>query len=200
MTGIAHCEQSQEVCEAFRALGWEFYSNDILPCSGGHPEWHIQGDAREVCFSRRWDLIIAFPPCTDLAVSGSRWFEEKKIAGRQKEAIEFFMFFTQLKGRVAIENPVGIMSTEYRKPDQIIQPWLYGHKATKATCLWLRNLPRLRPTDIVGPPKKYADMSKEELAEWTAIHRAPPRAAKIRIPLQNLFRDSLSHGRPVVQP
>lgn len=112
MTGLIACEESQAVCKAFRLLGHEFYSNDLLPCSGGYPEWHIQGDAREVCKSRKWDMIIAFPPCTDLAVSGSKHFKKKKISGQQQASIDFFMFFTDLNcDRVSIENPVGIMST-----------------------------------------------------------------------------------------
>lgn len=148
------CEESQAVCIEFRKLGHEAFSCDILPCSGGHPEWHIQGDAMNVLrhdiFRPEWDMVIAFPPCTHLAVSGARYFEEKRKDGRQDQGIAFFEFFTYLKNDfVAIENPVGIMSTIYRKPDQIIQPWQFGHGETKATCLWLRNLPPLKPTKIV---------------------------------------------------
>jgi site-specific DNA-cytosine methylase len=98
----------------------------------------------------QWDMIIAFPPCTHLASSGARWFKEKQADGRQQEAIDFFEWFTELPTQmVAIENPVGIMSTRYRKPDQIIQPWQFGHGETKATCLWLKGLPKLVPTNIV---------------------------------------------------
>jgi site-specific DNA-cytosine methylase len=151
------CEESQAVTIEFRKLGFEAYSCDILECSGGHPEWHIQGDVKNVLrhalISEKnceWDVVIAFPPCTDLAVSGARWFKEKQKDGRQQESIMFFEFFTQLKNTyVAIENPIGIMSRLYRKPDQIIQPWQFGHGETKATCLWLKNLPLLIPTDIV---------------------------------------------------
>lgn len=143
------CEESQAVTIAMRELGHEAYSCDIQPCSGGHPEWHLQQDAIPL-LGGAWDMILAFPPCTDLAASGARWFREKRADGRQQKSIEFFMEFANAKcERVAIENPVGIMSTVYRKPDQIIQPWQFGHGETKATCLWLRGLPPLVPTEVV---------------------------------------------------
>lgn len=157
------CEESQEVCKAFRERGHEAYSCDIQYCSGGHPEWHIKGDALKLLNGgsfytcdfkshkiKKWDMIIAFPPCTDLAVSGARWFRQKQQNGQQEKSIKFFMTFTKLTcEKVAIENPIGIMSTKYRKPDEIIQPWMFGHGETKATCLWLKNLPILMPTNIV---------------------------------------------------
>ena len=116
---------------------------------GGCPQWHIQVDAIEL-LKIKWDMVLAFPPCTHLAVSGARYFEEKRRDGRQQAAIEFFMKFANCDcPRIAIANPVGIMSTQYRKPDQIIQPWQFGHGETKATCLWLKGLPPLVPTDIV---------------------------------------------------
>lgn len=165
MRVLVACEESQEVCKAFRARGHAAYSCDIQECSGGHPEWHIWGDVLAYinghCLFQTqdnklhyvpllWDLIIAHPPCTDLAVSGARWFAEKKRDGRQQRSIEFFMQFVNADcDRIAIENPVGIMSTLYRKPDQIIQPWMFGHGETKATCLWLKGLPHLEPTEIV---------------------------------------------------
>lgn len=150
MKVLVACEESQAVCKAFRDLGHEAYSCDIQPCSGGHPEWHLQVDALEL-LKMRWDLIIAHPPCTDLAVSGARWFAEKRADGRQQRSIEFFMKFTGLDcPRVAIENPVCIMSSIWRKPDQIIQPWQFGHGETKATCLRLKGLPPLQPTNIVS--------------------------------------------------
>ena len=143
------CEESQAVCTEMRRLGHEAYSCDIIPCSGGHPEWHLQVDALEL-LKMQWDMIIAFPPCTNLAVSGARHFKEKQADGRQQASIEFFMQFANADcKKIAIENPVGIMSTRYRKPDQIIQPWQFGHGETKATCLWLKGLPKLQPTDIV---------------------------------------------------
>lgn len=165
MNVLIACEESQIECIAFRDLGYYAYSCDIKPCSGGHPEWHIQGDVLPLlngncyfCTSDgkyhvligKWDLIIAHPPCTDLAVSGARWFEEKRKDGRQQKSIDFFLQFTALDcERIAIENPISIMSTIYRKPDQIIQPWMFGHGEQKATCLWLKNLPLLIPTNIV---------------------------------------------------
>lgn len=145
---LVACEESQAVCKAFRERGHEAYSCDILPCSGGHPEWHIQNDVFRFLL-QAWDMVIAFPPCTHLSASGARWFKEKQIDGRQDIAVNFFMTFTTLDCRWAIENPVGIMSTTYRKPDQIIQPWQFGHGETKATCLWLNGLPPLKPTNIV---------------------------------------------------
>lgn len=149
---LVGCEESQAVTIAFRELGHEAYSCDTEPCSGGHPEWHLQDDVRNVLRHGgiEYDMVLAFPPCTDLAVSGARWFKEKQADGRQQKAIQFFRFFTTLKTPfVAIENPIGIMSTHYKKPDQIIQPWQFGHGETKATCLWLKNLPELQPTNIV---------------------------------------------------
>ena len=146
---LVACEESQEVCKAFRELGHEAYSCDLQDCSGGHPEWHIKADALEI-IKIKWDLIIAHPPCTDLAVSGARWFKEKQADGRQQKSIEFFMKFINADcERIAVENPVCIMSSVYRKPDQIIQPWMFGHGEMKTTCLWLKGLPPLMPTDIV---------------------------------------------------
>ena len=158
MRVLIACEESQTVCKAFRKRGHEAYSCDILPCSGGHPEWHIQEDVLKIInspvrsYGVRWDMMIAFPPCTHLAVSGAKHFEQKRKDGRQKEGIDFFMEFVNSDiPKIAIENPVGIMSTIYRKPDQIIQPWQFGDKARKTTCLWLKGLPVLLPTQIVEP-------------------------------------------------
>lgn len=142
------CEYSQIVTKAFRKMGHDAYSCDILPTEGD-PEWHIQGDVLEQ-LGDSWDMMIAFPPCTHLAASGARWFKEKITDGRQQAAIDFFMKLANADiPRIAIENPIGIMSTHWRKPDQIIQPWQFGHGETKATCLWLKNLPLLQSTDIV---------------------------------------------------
>lgn len=162
---LVACEESQEVCKAFREKGHEAYSCDLQDCSGGHPEWHIKGNCLLLldgnCFFNtengkqhyidgRWDLIIAHPPCTDLAVSGARWFKEKQADGRQQKSIDFFMRFINVDcQRIAVENPVCIMSRIYRKPDQIIQPWQFGHGEVKTTCLWLKGLPLLKPTNIV---------------------------------------------------
>jgi site-specific DNA-cytosine methylase len=149
MRVLVACEESQAVCIAFRERGHEAYSCDLLPCSGGHPEWHLKMDIFEV-INEGWDMMIAFPPCTHLAVSGAAWFEQKRKDGRQKEGIDFFMSLTKTNiPKWVIENPIGIMSTRYRKPDQIIQPWQFGHGETKATCLWLNGLSKLQPTEIV---------------------------------------------------
>lgn len=150
MRALVACEESQAVANALRGLGIEAYSCDLIPCSGGHPEYHIQGDVLPL-LKQYWDMIIAFPPCTHLASSGAKWFAQKRTDGRQQEAVDFFMKFAEADcERVAIENPIGIMSTMWRKPDQIIQPWQFGHGETKATCLWIRGLPKLIPTNIVN--------------------------------------------------
>lgn len=176
---LVACEESQAVTLELRKLGHEAYSCDIIPCSGGHPEWHIQVDALEL-LKMRWDMIIAFPPCTDLSVSGARYFAEKREDGRQQKSIDFFMKFANADcPRIAIENPIGIMSTVWRKPDQIIQPWQFGHGETKATCLWLKGLPLLQPTKIVEgreqrvwkmPPS--ADRAKLRSKTFPGIARA----------------------------
>lgn len=147
---LVACEESQAVTTELRRLGHEAYSCDLVECSGGHPEWHLQVDALEL-LKMEWDMILAFPPCTHLAVSGAKYFEEKRRDGRQQAAINFFLRFANADcPKIAIENPVGIMSTHYRKPDQIIQPWQFGHGETKKTCLWLKGLPPLEPTEIVS--------------------------------------------------
>ena len=176
---LVACEESQAVTIELRKLGHEAYSCDIIPCSGGHPEWHLQVDALEL-LKMRWDVIIAFPPCTDLSVSGARYFAEKRADGRQRKSIDFFMQFANADcPRIAIENPVGIMSSVWRKPDQIIQPWQFGHGETKATCLWLKGLPLLKPTEIVEgreqrvwkmPPS--ADRAKQRSKTYPGIARA----------------------------
>ena len=162
---LVACEESQAVTIELRRLGHEAYSCDIQECSGWHPEWHIKGDVLPLlngdcefytmdgerhAISGRWDMIIAFPPCTDLAVSGARHFAKKRADGRQQASIDFFMKFANAHcDRIAIENPVGIMSTHFRKPDQIINPWQFGHPETKKTCLWLKNLQPLEETENV---------------------------------------------------
>jgi len=160
MKTLIACEESQAVTIEFRALGHEAYSCDILPCSGGHPEWHLQKDVAEV-LKEKWDMVIAFPPCTHLAVSGAAHFAKKRADGRQQQGIDFFMEFTKLNCAYAIENPVGIMSKIWRKPNQIIQPWQFGDSFQKQTCLWLNELPKLTPTNIVnrGEFKTYKDGS-----------------------------------------
>ena len=171
MKVLVACEESQAVCIAFRERGHEAYSCDLQECSGGHPEWHIKGDCLpllngccsfvteggvHVTIDGKWDLIIAHPPCTDLAVSGARHFAAKQKDGRQQKSIVFFMEMALANcDRVAVENPVCIMSSAWRKPDQIIQPYQFGHHARKTTCLWLKGLPLLEPTEIVDPGEIY---------------------------------------------
>ena len=163
------CEESQSITLAFRKLGYEAYSCDLLPCSGGHPEWHYQEDVFKVIEKENWDMMIAHPPCTHLAVSGARHFAKKIADGRQQQGIDFFMALVNSNiPHYAIENPVGIMSSKYRKPDQIIQPWHYGHKATKATCLWLRDLPLLKPTNIVDKGEFVVFPSGKRMNKWYA--------------------------------
>lgn len=173
MNVLVACEESQEVCKAFRARGHQAYSCDIQECSGGHPEWHIMGDALEIVNGRcmfqtmdgaeheisgTWDLLIAHPPCTFLTVTGNRWFDEEKYGEKarkrkedRKEAVEFFMKFANADcPRIVIENPIGVMSRLYRKPDQIVHPYYFAEKEDdencerKATCLWLKGVPPLQ--------------------------------------------------------
>lgn len=165
---LVACEESQAVTKEFRAKGHEAYSCDILPCSGGHPEWHLQQDVTEL-LKQDWDMIIAFPPCTYLSSAQSVWYNVDRYGQKaldrkeeQSKAIEFFMLFANSKcEKVAIENPVGIISSRWRKPDQIIQPWQYGNEAQKTTCIWLKNLPKLVPTKIVGKGEMVANKRKD---------------------------------------
>lgn len=168
---LVACEESQIVANSFRLLGHEAYSCDIEVCSGGHPEWHLQQDVTPL-LEQDWDMIIAHPPCTHLAVSGAAWFAEKRRDGRQQQGIDFFMLFANCKcTKVAIENPVGIMSTQWRKPNQIIHPYQFGHMEQKATCLWLKGLPNLVPTNNV-----YEEMMKLPKRERERLHYLPPSA------------------------
>jgi hypothetical protein len=144
---LVACEYSGTVRDAFLALGHEAMSCDLLPTDVPGP--HYQGDLFDV-IDYPWDIMIAHPPCTHLSVSGARHFEEKRLDGRQQSAVSFFMKLARSPiPRIAIENPVCIMSSLWRKPDQVIQPWQFGHGETKATCLWLKGLPKLQPTNIV---------------------------------------------------
>ena len=170
------CEESQRTTMEFRRLGHEAYSCDIQNCSGGHPEYHIKGDALRLingrCYFRtcdgkrhrisgKWDLIIAHPPCTYLTSCGNGWFNEERYGSRavkrkanRLEAAEFFMQFVNADcDKIAIENPVGWMNSHYRKPDQIIQPYQFGEPYAKKTCFWLKGLPNLIPTEIIPMDK-----------------------------------------------
>lgn len=174
MKVLVACEESQAVCKEFRKLGHEAYSCDIIECSGGHPEWHIMQDVLPLlngsCEFRtmdgevhrvegKWDMIVAFPPCTYLTVTGNRWFNVErygeKAIQRHKDreaAAEFFMAFANANcDKIAIENPIGAMSTIWRKPDQIVHPYMFGDPERKATCFWLKGLKPLAPTDVVEP-------------------------------------------------
>ena len=168
---LCACEESQAVTIEMRRLGHEAFSCDLIPCSGGHPEWHIQWDALALIngnctfltenqalhrLDGSWDMIIAFPPCTHLAVSGAAHFAKKIADGRQQQGIDFFMRFANADcPRIAIENPIGIMSKKWRKPDQIIQPWWFGDNVGKSTCLWLKGLPLLKQEVMERPPVEY---------------------------------------------
>jgi hypothetical protein len=177
---LISCEESQAICLAFRKLGHEAYSNDLQECSGGHPEWHLKMDCFEAMRLKKWDLIIAHPPCTYLTISANKWFKDQParksgaLVGAERrqareEAVEFFMKFANADcNHIAIENPVGVMSTRYRKPNQVIQPWMFGHGETKATCLWLRGLPALKPTNIVE-------------GREPRLHKLPPTADRAKL-------------------
>lgn len=156
MRVLVACEFSGIVRAAFRARGHYSVSCDLL--SSELPGLHYRGDVRKL-LSLEWDLVLAFPPCTHLCVSGARWFRDKVV--EQMEAVKFFMLFVDCAERVCIENPIGVMSRYYRKPDQIVQPWQFGHGEVKATCLWLRGLPLLVPSRIVD-------------GREARVHREPP--------------------------
>lgn len=152
MKVLVACEFSGVVREAFKKRGHDAWSCDLLPTE--IPGQHIQGDVLQI-LNQGWDLMIAHPPCTHLAVSGSRHFAKKIADGRQQQGIDLFMsFITDKIDKWAVENPIGIMSRLYRKPDQIIQPFQYGHAYTKSTCLWLKGLPKLLPTNILIKPEQ----------------------------------------------
>jgi hypothetical protein len=175
MRVLVACEESQAVCIEFRKLGHEAFSCDILPCSGGFPDWHLQQDVTEL-LKEKWDMIIAFPPCTYLTVTGNRWFNVEKYGQKAIERIQdrfaatdFFMLFANADcDKIAIENPVGVMSTIWRKPDQIIHPYQFGDAFEKKTCLWLKGLPKLKPTNIVEPPPRAKYKSGKTMPLWYA--------------------------------
>lgn len=192
MKVLVACEESQTVCIEFRKLGHEAYSCDLLPCSGGHPEWHIQDDAVKILWSQNWDLVIAHPPCTRLANSGVRWLAERNLWEELYDACNFFNHFTlygKLGHKIAIENPI---PHKYAikligKYNQIIQPYQFGHNESKATCLWLYGVALLIPTCYVtnykqstwkcppGPDrqkirsKTFAGIAKAMATQWSNI-------------------------------
>lgn len=170
------CEYSGRVRDAFSNLGWDATSCDLLPTES--PGKHYQGDVRDI-IGNGWDMMIAFPPCTDLCVSGAKHFAAKRADGRQQASIEFFMLFAKSDiPMVAIENPIGIMSRLWRKPDQIVQPFWFGHEATKPTCLWLKNLPLLRPTKMVSRGEFHVTKGGNRLPKW---YNLPPSKHRWKI-------------------
>lgn len=190
MNVLIACEESQAITKEFRKLGVNCFSCDIVKCSGDMPQFHIKDDCLKYIngdcnittedgsnyYIDKWDLIIAHPPCTYLTVTGNRWFNIEKYGNKaiermkeRKKAIDFFLKFTNASCKhVMIENPVGVMSTIYRKPDQIIQPWMFGDEAEKKTCLWLKNLPLLKETEIVKPPERIKFKSGKTMPAWYA--------------------------------
>lgn len=189
MKVLVACEESQRVTIEMRNIGNEAYSCDLLECSGGHPEWHIKKDVTSLLngncifytvdgleheISGKWDMIIAFPPCTYLTVAGNRWFNYEKYGDKaiqrmldRNDAIKFFMTIANADcDKIAIENPVGIMSTQWRKPDQIIHPYQFGDSYEKPTCLWLKGLQKLIPTKIVDIPDRIQFKSGKTMAKW----------------------------------
>lgn len=175
MKVLVACEESQAITKQFRKLGHEAYSCDLIPCSGGHEEWHIQGDALEEANSRKYDLMVAHPPCTYLSVSGNRWLYNKdgsKNEERWENRRKALFFVKQLMDapikHIAIENPISVISSQIRKPNQIIQPYMFGDEATKTTCLWTKNLPDLIPTEIVGKGERTVFKSGKSHPKWYA--------------------------------
>lgn len=182
---LVACEESQTITKEFRKLGHEAYSCDLLPCSGGHPEWHYQCDVFNI-INDGWDMMIAHPPCTYLAGSSVQWlshpedkhlsFDERRVhpkyPNRRQDMIDSIEFVKRLYDapieHIAIENPVGLLNSRWRKPDQIVQPYLFGDEATKTTCLWLKNLPLLFPTQIVGKGERTIFASGKSHPKWYA--------------------------------
>ena len=175
---LVACEESQRVCTEFRNLGHNAFSCDLIECSGGHPEWHIMQDVLPLINGNcefttmdgtthkidSWDIIVAHPPCIYLTIAANKYYDEEKYGDKarerkqkREEAVQFFMEFVNADcEHIAIENPVGVINTRYRKPDQIINPYQFGHPVGKKTCLWLKNLPPLVPTDIVEPERIHS--------------------------------------------
>lgn len=182
---LVACEESQTITTAFRRLGHEAFSCDLLPCSGGHPEWHFQRDVFEVV-DQGWDLMIAHPPCTFVAGSGAQWlshpedralpFEERrphpKYPNRRNDMLDSVEFVKALYNgpieRIAIENPIGLLSSRWKTPDQIIHPYHFGEEMSKATCLWLKNLPLLQHTNVVGKGERTVFASGKSHPKWYA--------------------------------
>jgi len=173
MKVLIACEESQAVTKEFRKLGHQAYSCDILDCSGGHSEWHLKKDLMTV-IKDKWDMIIAFPPCTYLTVTGNAWFNIEKYGDKaiqrhkdREDAVKFFMDIANADcDKICIENPIGVMSTKWRKPNQIFQPYHFGDAFEKKTCLWLKGLPKLQHTKVVKPPERTKFKSGKTMATW----------------------------------
>ena len=186
---LVACEESQRVTVELRKLGYEAYSCDLQDPSGEHPEWHIKGDVTPLLDGRciietmtgdvigipnKWDCIVAFPNCQYLTVTGNRWFNEEKYhekarerKAKREEAVDFFMKIANTDcDRIMIENPVGVMSTRWRKPDQIIQPYMFGDPFEKKTCFWLKNIPMLEKFNEVEPPPRQVLSSGRTMPRW----------------------------------
>lgn len=196
------CEESQAITKEFRNLGHEAFSCDLLPASGGHPEWHIQGDVFEI-INNGWDLMVAHPPCTFVTGSGVQWLSHPddkhlpfdarrphpKYPTRRQDMLDSVEFVKALYNsnihQIAIENPVGLLSSRWRKPDQIVQPYMFGDEATKTTCLWLKNLPRLTPTNIVGKGERTVFASGKSHPKWYADALAKAKTKEERQTLRS---------------
>ena len=176
MRVLVACEYSGTVRDAFAKLGHDAWSCDILPTDS--PGQHYQCDIMEV-MGKGWDLMIAFPPCTHLAVSGAKHFAKKRADGRQQQGIDFFLQVVNANiPKIVVENPVGIMSTLFRKPDQIIQPWQFGDTAQKTTCLWLKDMPPLKHTNIVDKGEFYTAPSGKRLPKWYSDNKSAKARSK----------------------
>ena len=171
---LVACEESQAITKEFRKLGHHAFSCDLQDCSGGHPEWHLKCDCLPIIYSRKWDLIIAHPPCTYLCITGNRWFNVERYGDKarqrardREQAIRFFMDIINAPcDHIAVENPVGVMSTVFQKPTQIIHPWQFGDPYEKPTCLWLKGLPPLKPTNIVSKGEYITFPSGRKMPKW----------------------------------
>jgi site-specific DNA-cytosine methylase len=176
MRVLVACEYSGTVRDAFAKLGHDAWSCDILPTDS--PGQHYQCDIMDV-INKGWDLMIAFPPCTHLAVSGAKHFAKKRADGRQQQGIDFFLQIVNADiPKIVVENPVGIMSTLFRKPDQIIQPWQFGDTAQKTTCLWLKDMPPLQHTNIVDKGEFYTAPSGKRLPKWYSDNKSAKARSK----------------------
>ena len=185
---LVACEESQTVTKELRTLGHLAYSCDLEPCSGGHPEWHIQRDALLEAYSKKYDMMIAHPPCTYLAVTGNKWMKSEfadRFPNRKqqrKDAIDFFLkLFNAPIPKVAIENPVGVISTVFRKPDQYVHPYFFGDPHSKKTGLWLKGLPLLKKTRVVEPKMyTYKNGHKDPIWHVESIKLSPKERTKVR--------------------